>query len=51
MTKEELDRKLDQLAKKRDHCTDVLGKPLLGWTYQQEIEKLLAAHETEGKQP
>ena len=49
MTKEELDRKLDQLAKKRDHCTDVLGKPLLGLTYQMEIDKLVAAHETEGK--
>lgn len=44
MTQEELDRKLDQLAKKRDHCVDVLGKPLLGLTYQMEIDKLVHEH-------
>jgi len=44
MTKEEFERKLDKLAKKRDHCVDVLGKPLLGLTYQDEIDKLVTAH-------
>jgi hypothetical protein len=48
VTKEELDRKLDRLAKKRDYCVDVLGKPLLGLTYQMEIDKLVAAYETQG---
>jgi hypothetical protein len=41
MTKEDLDRKLDQLAKKRDYCVDILVKPLLGLTYQMEIDKLV----------
>jgi hypothetical protein len=51
MTKQELDAKLDRLAAKRDHTVDVLGKPLLGWTYQKEINDLVAAHQAllEGK--
>ena len=44
MTKEELDRKLYRLAKKRDHCVEVLGKPMLGLTYQMEIDQLVAAY-------
>lgn len=44
MTKEEYERKLDLLAKKRDRVVDVLGKPLLGLTYQMEIDNLVAAH-------
>lgn len=44
MTNDELQQKLDALAKKRDHCTDVLGKPMLGWTYQNEIDALIAKH-------
>lgn len=44
MSKEELDKKLDQLAKKRDHAADVLNKPLLAWTYQREIDELLSMY-------
>jgi hypothetical protein len=51
MTKQELDAKLDRLAKKRDNAVDVLGKPFLGLAYQQEIDALVAAHQVllEGK--
>ena len=42
MTTDEINRKIDLLAKKRDHCVDVLGKPLLGLTYQMEINELAA---------
>jgi hypothetical protein len=45
MTKEQLDQKLDVLAKKRDHAADTLNKPLLAWTYQDEINKLVDAFE------
>ena len=38
----EIQRKIDAAAKKRDHACDVLNKPLLGLTYQMEIDKLLA---------
>lgn len=42
MTREEIERKIELAAKKRDHVVDVLGKPLLGLTYQMEIDKLAA---------
>ncbi len=41
---EEMKKKISDLAKKRDYCTDVLGKPLLGWTYQDEIDRIISAH-------
>jgi hypothetical protein len=42
MTEAELQAKIDRLAKKRDHAADVLNKPMLAWSYQQEIDQLLA---------
>lgn len=44
MTQDELDRKLDRIAKKRDYAADVMNNPILAWSYQQEIDKLLAEH-------
>ena len=32
---------VEALTKKRDHAADKLGKPLLAWTYQMEIDKLI----------
>jgi hypothetical protein len=40
MTREQIETKIDALAKKRDHCCEVLNKPLLGWSYQVEINQL-----------
>ena len=42
MNRDEIQRKIDSLAKKRDLCCDVLRKPALGLTYQQEIDRLAA---------
>lgn len=39
--REDINRSIEIAAKKRDHACDVLGKPLLGLTYQMEIDKLL----------
>lgn len=41
----DVQRQIDLLAKKRDHAADVLGKPLLAWSYQIEINKLAASVE------
>jgi hypothetical protein len=40
LTPEQIERKIAALAKKRDHAADVLNKPILAWTYQQEIDAL-----------
>jgi hypothetical protein len=40
MTEAERQKKIEQLAKKRDHAADVLNKPLLAWSYQVEIDDL-----------
>lgn len=51
MDEQDLQRKIDMLAKKRDHAADVLNKPLLAWSYQDEIDRLIAAHDrSEGQQ-
>lgn len=39
--RDDINQSIDIAAKKRDHAVDVLGKPLLGLTYQMEIDKLL----------
>lgn len=41
MTRADIARKIDKCVEKRDHATDVLHKPLLGFTYQQELEEWL----------
>ena len=46
MTQADVDRKIDKCVQKRDHATDVLNKPLLGLTYQQELEDWLAVRRT-----
>lgn len=42
MTRDEINSEIDRLAKKRDLCCDVLKKPALGLSYQQEIDRLAA---------
>jgi len=42
MTPEEINRKIDRLVTKRDYAADVLGSPVLAWSYQQDIDKLVA---------
>lgn len=37
----DIDRKIDIAARKRDQCCDELNKPLLGLTYQAEIDRLI----------
>jgi hypothetical protein len=41
MTRADIARKIDRCVEKRDHATDVLHKPLLGLTYQTELEEWL----------
>ena len=41
----EVERRIEQLARKRDYAADVLGKPILALTYQQEIDKLVRERE------
>lgn len=33
---------IDRLAKKRDHAADVEGKQMVAWSYQVEIDELVA---------
>jgi len=40
-TLEEIDRRIEQCVKQRDHAADKLGKMLLAATYQQEIDALV----------
>lgn len=44
--KQEIKERIEMLAKKRDHCADVLSKPVLAWSYQDEINKLATELET-----
>jgi hypothetical protein len=46
MTRADVDRKIEHCARKRDHSCDVIGKVLLGLTYQQEIDEWLAFKDT-----
>jgi hypothetical protein len=41
LARHELNLRIELAAKKRDHACDVLGKPLLGMTYQMEIDRLV----------
>lgn len=49
MTQEELDRKLDRLAQKRDQAADKMNNPILALTYQRDIDKLLAEFDAQAK--
>lgn len=40
-TKEQIEARIKQCVKQRDHACDVLGKEILGWTYQLEINELV----------
>lgn len=40
-TIEEINRRIDAAARKRDHAADVMGNVLLAWTYQQDIDVLV----------
>lgn len=41
MTYEQFVIKINALVKQRNHCCDVLGKVILGMTYQTDIDKLV----------
>lgn len=49
MTQEELDRKLDRLAQKRNQAADDMGNLILAASYQREIDNLLAAFDAQAK--
>lgn len=40
-TREQIEARIAQCVKQRDHSADVLGKELLAWTYQIEINDLV----------
>ena len=40
VTKEQIEARIERCAKQRDHAADVLGKEMLAWTYQIEINAL-----------
>lgn len=45
MTQADVDRRIDMCAKKRDRACDVLNQPLLGLSYQQEIDEWILHRE------
>lgn len=40
-TREQIEARIAQCVKQRDHAADVLGKEALAWTYQIEINDLV----------
>jgi hypothetical protein len=45
LDQDEFEARINRLVKKRDYAADVLGKSMLAWSYQDEIDRLVTAQQ------